>query len=73
MKKRIVAALLVLAMVLTMIGCGNSGSTNNGGETGNNGTTAKTNFEVPEGGYDGSAVTIKFYHTMGLGELAYAA
>ncbi|MBR6527596.1 MAG: extracellular solute-binding protein [Lachnospiraceae bacterium] len=65
MKKRIVAALLVLAMVLTMIGCGNSGSTNNGGETGNNGTTAKTNFEVPEGGYDGSAVTIKFYHTMG--------
>ena len=23
------------------------------------------NFEVPEGGYDGSEVTIKFYHTMG--------
>jgi len=28
-------------------------------------TTVKTNFTVPEGGYDGSAVTIKFYNTMG--------
>ena len=29
------------------------------------GSKAKPNFEVPEGGYDGSEVTIKFYHTMG--------
>ena len=27
--------------------------------------TGTPNFEVPEGGYDGSAVTITFYHTMG--------
>ncbi|MCR5741086.1 MAG: extracellular solute-binding protein [Gammaproteobacteria bacterium] len=27
--------------------------------------TGTANFNVPEGGYDGSAVTIKFYHTMG--------
>ncbi|MCR5564746.1 MAG: extracellular solute-binding protein [Gammaproteobacteria bacterium] len=27
--------------------------------------TGTPNFNVPEGGYDGSAVTIKFYHTMG--------
>lgn len=26
---------------------------------------AKPNFEVPDVGYDGSSVTIKFYHTMG--------
>lgn len=30
-----------------------------------NRTTAKTNFTVPKGGYDGSKVTINFYHTMG--------
>ena len=33
-----------------------SGGTNNG---------VLSAFDVPEGGYDGSAVTIKFYHTMG--------
>lgn len=27
--------------------------------------TGTPNFNVPEGGYDGSEVTIKFYHTMG--------
>ena len=30
-----------------------------------NNKKAQANFNVPEGGYDGSEVTIKFYHTMG--------
>ncbi|MBO5657802.1 MAG: extracellular solute-binding protein [Agathobacter sp.] len=57
MKKRILSLLLVLAMAITMLaGCG-----------GNNGGSSKptANFDVPEGGYDGSPVTITFYHTMG--------
>ncbi len=55
MKKRIVAILLALTMLLSMgmlAGCNNGGS-------------VQGNFEVPEGGYDGSAVTIYFDHTMG--------
>ena len=55
MKKRILSLLLVLAMaVASLAACGGTGSSN-----------ATANFEVPEGGYDGSEVTIKFYHTMG--------
>ena len=52
MKKRIIAALLLVTMLfatVVMTGCG---------------TGAVPNFEVPEGGYDGSEVTITFYHTM---------
>ena len=60
MKKRILSALLAVVLVLgafAMTGCGNTGAA-----TGNQ---TKSNFTVPEGGYDGSEVTIKFYHTMG--------
>lgn len=54
MKRKIVALLLVLSMVMSaLIGCGN--------KTGK----GDANFVVPEGGYDGSEVTITFYHTMG--------
>ena len=55
MKKRIVAILLALTMLMSiglLAGC-------------NNNASAKGNFAVPEGGYDGSAVTIYFDHTMG--------
>ncbi len=55
MRKRIVAFLLVMTMLLSfgaLAGCG-----------GKKATTA--NFEVPEVGYDGSEVTIYFDHTMG--------
>lgn len=53
MKKRILSMLLVLAMVVAMMtGCGGK-------------TVAEANFDVPEVGYDGSEVTITFYHTMG--------
>ncbi len=56
MKKRIVAVVLMFVMLLGMTvftGCRN------------NTKTAEPNFTVPEEGYDGSAVTITFYHTMG--------
>lgn len=54
MKKRILSMLLVLVMAISMLaGCG-AGAGN-----------ASANFDVPEGGYDGSEVTITFYHTMG--------
>ncbi len=52
--KKILAFLLVAAMLLSvvlMVSC----DTNK----------VAPNFEVPENGYDGSEVTIKFYHTMG--------
>ena len=55
--KKIAALLLAVIMCLGLFaacGNGNGGNTNFAG-----------NFEVPEGGYDGSAVTISFYNTMG--------
>lgn len=55
MKKSILAlimALLVMASAVLMTSCGGDGK-------------AVSNFTVPEGGYDGSEVTIKFDHTMG--------
>ncbi|MBQ4563364.1 MAG: extracellular solute-binding protein [Lachnospiraceae bacterium] len=56
MKRKIVAVVLMLAMLLGMTaltGCGNKAQ------------KAEPNFTVPESGYDGSEVTITFYHTMG--------
>ncbi len=57
MKKRVVSFILLLVMAFSLVAmpaCGNNG-----------GSAADPNFVVPEGGYDGSAVTITFYHTMG--------
>ncbi len=55
MKKTIVAIVLVLVVVASamfgLVACNNN--------------KAQPNFDVPEGGYDGSAVTITFSHTMG--------
>ena len=53
MKKTVLAILLAAVMLLTACG------------TGGGGGKKTANFTVPEGGYDGSEVTIKFYHTMG--------
>ena len=53
MKKIIVAVFLTLTMCLSLfsfIGCG---------------ANVASDFVIPENGYDGSEVTIKFYHTMG--------
>ena len=79
MKRRIVATLLLIVMLMSMLAaCGETKpdptepptqpTTNQGGEQSNTPTEPpKTvgNFQVPEGGYDGSAVTITFYNTMG--------
>ena len=78
MKKKLVAVLLMLTMLVTMLaGCGETpGKTETDApkateapqETqGGNEEVKKPvgNFTVPEGGYDGSAVTITFYNTMG--------
>lgn len=55
MKKAFAIVLLVVivaASMSIMVAC-------------NNNKTLGANFNVPAGGYDGSEVTIKFYHTMG--------
>ena len=54
MKKKIVALLLVLVTVFSMTAL-----------TGCTKPAVQSNFAIPEGGYDGSAVTIYFDHTMG--------
>ena len=54
MKKTIVVLALVLALVMSVFAGG-----------GKEKSGASSTFQVPEGGYDGSAVTITFYHTMG--------
>ena len=53
--KKIVSLMLLLAMLFTLAACGGAPAD----------TGAKANFDVPEGGYDGSEVTVKFYSTMG--------
>ena len=56
--KKIVALLLLVTMLLgigLMSGCNSNSATE----------VLKKDFVIPEGGYDGSAVTITFYHTMG--------
>ena len=45
-----IVALATLMSIFSMTGCGKK---------------EMPNFEMPEGGYDGSEVTITFYHTMG--------
>ena len=55
MQRKILAVLLAVMMlvsVFTMTAC-------------NSGAKGQPNFTVPEAGYDGSEVTITFYHTMG--------
>ncbi len=56
MKKKILSVLLLAVMLLNM---GMLSACNKGPQK------AEAGFVVPEGGYDGSEVTITFYHTMG--------
>ncbi len=53
--KKIIAVLLMLTMLTGMFVMSSCGKPQ----------TAQSNFTVPEGGYDGSEVTITFYNTMG--------
>ena len=57
--KRIVSMILLVAMVFALVV--STTSCNLGGNKNNQ----AADFVMPEGGYDGSAVTIKFYHQMG--------
>ena len=58
MKKRIISILLLACMILSVFSLAACQ-----GSKGNQ--VLAGNFEIPEGGYDGSEVTITFYHTMG--------
>ena len=58
--KRIIALVLMLATVFTFALSATSCDLINGKPNG-----GAADFVMPEGGYDGSAVTIKFYHSMG--------
>ncbi len=49
--KKLVALVLAVVMLVSVTACGNQGS--------------KSSLNIPAGGYDGSEVTIRFYHTMG--------
>lgn len=63
MKKRLIALALLIVLALSLVACTTPGNGDNG-DNGNNGK-GTPNFNVPEGGYDGSKVKITFYHTMG--------
>lgn len=53
--KKVFSFVLMVALTVTTFftfaACGNSG--------------VQSNFDIPENGYDGSEVTVRFYHTMG--------
>ena len=70
MKKIILSALLAVALILNVFAlasCGNgdSSSTNNGAGSPAGSGSALVDSLAEDEVYDGSAVTIKFYHTMG--------
>ena len=70
MFKKILSILLVAAMLcsmLALVACdnGGSGSDNQGGNSSAGKPAGMASYDVPEVGYDGSAVTIVFYHSMG--------
>ncbi len=62
MKKRILSALLIVVMVMTMFSACSGGDDDNPSDGEIKG---EVNFTVPEEGYNGEAVTITFYNTMG--------
>ena len=59
----VLCLLLIVGVVAATVSC-STGIGNNGGN-GDGIVKGEPNFTVPEGGYDGSEVTITFYHTMG--------
>ena len=67
--KRLVALLMTVVLMMSLFAACGGGSGNTDGTeppvTDASGKTMKGNFAIPENGYDGSEVTIKFAHTMG--------
>ena len=64
MKRSIISLLLVLSMLLGTVAFA-SCVEGQGGGLGGNDAANKVTYEVPAEGYDGSAVTIVFWHSMG--------
>ena len=65
MKMRIIALVVLAVMMLGIFAGCTQNTTNPTTKPSNGGNTSVGNFDVPEVGYDGSEVTITFYHTMG--------
>jgi len=80
MKRLLITLLLLVTMSFNLIGCGGGGTTPSTStpdstppevstpDSSNTEVTppeTNSNFVIPEGGYDGSEVTITFSHTMG--------
>ena len=65
--KRLVAILMLAALLVSLVACGGTAApeAQQPAATDASGNTILGNFAVPEAGYDGSEVTIKFGHTMG--------
>ena len=74
--KKLIVFVLVLALSLSLFACGNGGTgTDTSTPAADNSSPASdvsqapaqipSNFTVPDVGYDGSEITVKFYHTMG--------
>ena len=64
--KRFVALLMLAALMVSMLAaCGNGNGTTEPPLTDASGKELIGNFAIPDVGYDGSEVTIKFAHTMG--------
>lgn len=64
--KRILSILMLAALLLSLAACGATGNQSTEPATDASGAQLLGNFAIPEGGYDGSEVTIKFGHTMGI-------
>ena len=64
--KRLVSILMLAALLISLAACGGStGTQTTEPSTDASGAQIMGNFVIPENGYDGSEVTIKFAHTMG--------
>ena len=63
--KRILSILMLAALLLSLAACGATGNQTTEPLTDASGEQLLGNFAIPEVGYDGSEVTIKFGHTMG--------
>ena len=65
--KKILSVLLAIAMlvsVMSLAAC-NSGNGPQGNDPADDKPAGMASYDVPAVGYDGSAVTVVFYHSMG--------